>query len=293
MSLENFSPAVEKSSFTDEMEYCFSIFAISNIPIRYYMTNVRLSALEDTFKLVEDIPGSSNWGYNVIFQRDIDDDRVDNELLRKYLLNPNKFKFFNPLTIALLPIDGKENKILDKYTDYESDEKGNWVHEKIGGIELELLKGSSVGKIKWDKNKICGVAIDGQHRLSALMEYAKHPDRPSGINPADVTIPIVLLVFNTDRGEILKQIREIFVDINKNAEPVSGGRRILLDDRDIFAVFARDLIEDDEVPDGLRYEVVDWKHKSARPENQQLTTVIVLYDIVKLLFSNRVRNIER
>jgi DGQHR domain-containing protein len=292
MALEKFKPAQEQSSWTDEFEFTSSAFEISSIPIRYYLTNVRLSALEECFKLVEDIPGSASWGYNAIFQRDIDDDRVEDELLKKYLLNPNKFKFFNPLTIALLPFDAKSNQVLDKYPeDVKKKSEDGWEKEQISGIDVESLSGSTVGKIKWDQNRIIGVAIDGQHRLSALMQYAKRT--PVGINPSKVRVPIVLLVFDPERGNILAQIREIFVDINKNAKPVTKARNILLNDRDIFAVFARDLIKDPDNPEGLRYEVVDWKRETARPEGKhRLTTIIVLYEIVRLMFQKRLTTLE-
>ncbi len=290
MTLDDFTPAQEHSSWTDEMEFTSSVFEISSIPIRYFLTNVKLSALEQSFKLVEDIPGSANWGYNAIFQRDIDDERVEKELLEKYLLNPHKFKFFNPLTIALLPFDFETNAVLDAYQDAVARDEDGYLKEIIGGIEIQQLKGTTVGKIRWDRDRIFGVAIDGQHRLSALMKYATSPNKPQGIDPGRVRIPVVLLVFDVEKGNILKQIREIFVDINKNAEPVRGARRILLDDRDVQAVFARDLIKDEDNPNGLRYEVVDWKRETARPESpHQLTTIVVLYEIIKLLFGNTVK----
>ena len=92
-------------------------------------------------------------------------------------------------------------------------------------------------------------AIDGQHRLSALLQFAAAP--PAGIDPALSQIPVILLLFNNERGTILAQVREIFVDINKTAKPVSKTREILLDDRDPFAILARDLIADPQSnPDG-------------------------------------------
>jgi hypothetical protein len=88
-------------------------------------------------------------------------------------------------------------------------------------------------------------------------------------------------------------VRRIFVDINKNAKPVSKARRILLDDRDPFAVFARDLVESTEDgQDGLRYEVVDWKKGSSKPEENQLTTIVALYEIVKSIYNDDLATLE-
>jgi hypothetical protein len=101
MALSKMPPPVQKSSLTDEYSYTEGVFDISQIPIRYYLTSIPLASLHRCFRLVEDIPGSENWGYNAIFQRDIDEDRVKEELLEEYLLVPDKFKFFNPLTSLL------------------------------------------------------------------------------------------------------------------------------------------------------------------------------------------------
>jgi hypothetical protein len=56
--------------------------------------------------LVDEIPGSAEWSFEAIFQRDIDVERVEQELLEGYLENEDKAKFFPPLTIALLPYRG-------------------------------------------------------------------------------------------------------------------------------------------------------------------------------------------
>lgn len=291
MSWQAFEPAREHLAWTDEIECTSSEFALSSVPIRYFLANVRLSALENLFSLVEDIPGSSHWGYDAIFQRDIDDERVDKELLQKYLLRHNKFKFFNPLTIALLPWNAKDNKVREQYLHADPGQTveydgGMRKELLVGGVEVQSLEGTSVGKIRWDRHEVKGVAIDGQHRLSALMKYARHPERPPGVDPYEAKIPVALLVFDAETTNVLAQVREIFVDINKNAEPVSTSRRILLDDRDPFAVLTRDLISDQRDSEGLRYEVVDWKRETPRPEGgNQLTTTVVLYEVVKRILS--------
>ncbi len=90
MDFQGYQPPETSVAWTDRIEYTGSDFALSSAPISYFLTNVELPALKDLFSLVEDIPGSSRWGYDAIFQRDIDDGRVENELLNKYLLRPQK-----------------------------------------------------------------------------------------------------------------------------------------------------------------------------------------------------------
>ena len=124
------------------------------------------------------------------------------------------------------------------------------------------------------------------------MKYAAAP--PPGINPAHSQVPVILLLFNKEKGDILGQVREIFVDINKTAKPVSKSREILLDDRDPFAILSRDLIADAQGnPEGLPYEVVDWRRESLKPDApHQLTSLLVLYQCVNRVFSGRARAMD-
>jgi hypothetical protein len=140
MPLTSLPPPKQRSSWTDEYAYTEGIFDISQIPIRYFLTSIPIGSLGDCFRLVEDIPGSENWGYNAIFQRDIDEDRVKEELLEEYLLVEDKFKFFNPLTIALLPFDPGEQKILNNYRDPKtSNPEGAYIKERVDAVELGVV----------------------------------------------------------------------------------------------------------------------------------------------------------
>jgi DGQHR domain-containing protein len=293
MSIEDLPAPQQQSAWTDQLSFSEGVFDISSIPIRYFLTSVPIALLTRSFRLVEDIPGSEDWGYDAIFQRDIDEDRVKEELLNDYLLIADKFKFFNPLTIALLPYQTGERKILDSYRGVvETETQGRLTIERVDGIEITRASAAPVGNIRWDTDRIVATAIDGQHRLSALMKYAASP--PAGINPAKSQVPVILLLFNKEKGDILGQVREIFVDINKTAKPVSKSREILLDDRDPFAILARDLIADPHAnDDGLPYEVVDWRRESLKPDApHQLTSLLVLYQCVERVFNGRVRAMD-
>src|SRR4051812_29753966 len=167
MPYKNLPTPKKQSSLTDELPATGGYFQLSSIPIRYYMTSVPLGSLARSFKLVEDVPGSEKWGYNAIFQRDINEKRVKEELVESYLRDPSKFKFFNPLTIALLPYDATEQKILDKYrAPTTSQNNAGLITEQVDGITIVQLADQPLGHIRWDTDKVLGLAIDGQHRLS-------------------------------------------------------------------------------------------------------------------------------
>ena len=72
-----------------------------------------LSDVSSELKLVESLPSDlrAKWSLEELFQREIDWDRVETELLNGYLKRPNKLKFFNSLTVALIPLN--EQGMLD------------------------------------------------------------------------------------------------------------------------------------------------------------------------------------
>ena len=69
--------------------------------VRYMQTLIGVEFL-DKLTLVSDLPGSERWPIRELFQRDIDVDRVTNEVL-PYFYRTDRIKFFNPLTLAVLP----------------------------------------------------------------------------------------------------------------------------------------------------------------------------------------------
>src|SRR5205085_10265277 len=92
-------------------------------------------------------------------------------------------------------------------------------------------------KLRWNSNKVKLVAIDGQHRLSAL-KYWKDLPGPKDLDTWQ--IPVVILgVFRADNesthqpANLLEIVRKTFVYINSRAEEVNETRLILLEDEGI------------------------------------------------------------
>ena len=102
-------------NFTHKYDFIKGSFDLSRIPVKYYMYSIPLKYVAEDLKLVSDISKLSNqlWDVSNVFQRNIDEDRVENNIVKAYLNDYEKIKFFNPLTIAFVPI--KEDKIVDKY----------------------------------------------------------------------------------------------------------------------------------------------------------------------------------
>lgn len=226
----------------------------------YLQTTVSPQYL-DNFRLIRDIPGSQRWPVRELFQREIDDERVSTGLL-PYLKTPDKIKFFNPLTLTLLPIDERTGSVLDRMPGIESaslEEDGfRWeVLERQDLYRLRWVPESpQYARLEWNSDAGRVVAIDGQHRLSALMRLKEDltgaVEREGSASDysafLDWRIPVVVVLFRPSGDEqepadVLAVVRNIFVYINSTAQKVGRARSILLDDESINSLAAQEMIQ--------------------------------------------------
>ena len=292
---ETLSPP-RQNKYTEPLLFVPGIYHLSQVgQIPYFSAVIPLQDLVNQINLVEDIPEESRlvWSLEELFQRDIDWKRVEDDLLNGYLKDQNKLSFFNSLTIALLPRNGF--KIEDSYGNAESSplptyESGGWKQTNVGNICVESNSDGSIGLLRWHKEKIFPVAIDGQHRLAALKQYCT--DLTLGVSPElNTKIPLIFLILDDRVGfkenrenSLIKTLREIFIDLNRNARGVPKSRIILLDDLDIQYFCVRTLLAShakDPSPKTLPLSMVTWREDEAKFDSgYSLTTVLNLNDIV-------------
>lgn len=224
--------------------------------VRYIQTAISVDELDD-LTLVEDIPGSEDWGVRQLFQRGVSIERVEDELI-PYFEDPDQRKYFNPLTIALMPMDGNEMASNIKEIERETKE-GNLEYacfEVDNYYNLFKCKQfSAYSRIEWNPHSSKMVAIDGQHRLSALkrMKSRYYADKDDWaleqVNFKNWTIPIVVVVIKPkpERGKsqfkVLESFRNIFVTINKTAKRPTRCQLILLDDFNITSICCQEYLD--------------------------------------------------
>lgn len=285
-------PTVQKPKYNQEMPGIAGEIGSGRYGVRYLQTAIPIKEIE-RLTLVAELPASEQWHVRQLFQRDIDMVRVRDEIM-PYFKDPQKIKFFNPLTIVLMPIDA-QGRVLQGVTEVKVDRKDEpdfngdiWEaegHYRLSWPNIDY----PFGVVAYNTNHVKCVAVDGQHRLSALKRLA----RELLANPADANfetvkfdawrIPIVLLVFPPIEKEeqlpkqhvLLENIRDIFVTINTNAQRPNRCRTILLNDYSATAICCQELLDychqnDNEVP--LLF--FDWRaHDDSEtnfyPENPQ------------------------
>jgi hypothetical protein len=246
-------PIGNKDDYNQHLKGFFGEFGEGrDVRICYLQTGIEPSDLS-MITLIGELPGSEKWPVRDLFQREVDRWRVEKTII-PYVEDSNKVKFFPPLTLTLLPVEGQGATILTNLTHIPASEveleKRIWVvHELTGYYRFRHVKGNSCyGVVEWNDKKVRVVAIDGQHRLSALKRIAqKAADDPARKRLLQWTIPVVAFglrgLSKNVQGSILNHIRSIFVYINTTARLPNRARTILLSDESIKAVCTQELLQ--------------------------------------------------
>ena len=217
----------------------------------FYLQSALSPVQLDWVSLISDIRGSECWPLRELFQRDVDNERITTQLL-PYLQNPDRIKFFNPLTLTLLPV--QENEVLTQMPrvveSTREDSGRQWrVLEREGYHCVRwVLDEEQYALLEWHDTRTKLVAIDGQHRLSALKRFWKDHASPLHQDFKTWRIPVVIVSFRAEQERekpptVLEVVRSIFVYINTEAKPVSPARGILLSDESINKVCTQELIQ--------------------------------------------------
>ena len=299
-NLETFN-APQQNKYTETLLFVPGEYKLSQVGcLPYFAAVMSLQDLVNQIKLVEDLPEETrlDWSLEELFQRDISWDRVQRELVNGYLKDSNKLSFFNSLTIALLPqqgLDIEENygdPISSPIPSYE-----NWEKIDVGNICVEYGPLRSIGVVRWHKERVFPVAIDGQHRLAALKRY--YEERSEHFAPGvsvelETKIPLIFLILDERVGfegrsdNLLVTLREIFIDLNRNARKVPKSRLILLEDLNIQSFCVRTLLASkakELSSNVLPLSLVIWQEDEAKFDAESkfshvITSVLNLNEIV-------------
>ena len=202
------------------------------------------------------------------------------------------------MTIALLPQKGLE--IEENYGETESSPDAvypDWEKIDVGNICVEYSDrgGTGIGVVRWHKERIFPVAIDGQHRLAALKKYCEEgKDHLTLGESLDTKIPLIFLILDERVGfkgrseNLLVTLREIFIDLNRNARRVPKSRLILLEDLNIQSFCVRTLLASkakEASSDVLPLSLVVWQEDETKFDAESkfshaITSVLNLNEIV-------------
>ncbi len=242
----------------------------AHVRVPYFTALLDLKRVTKELKTHEEVTPSLDTNYSLVelFQRNIDPERVKKEIVEGYLKNPTKLKFFNSITVVLLPKDhgghiqkefedyeGNDPQIPymhnDKFDEWFAGREGDYQRVNFGGVQFVTTKAASLSRLRWDFNTVDAVAVDGQHRLKSLKIWMADNNYELAETARATRVPIIFLLLHERAGfksapgastGIKTVAREIFTDLNKNAREVDLATQIILDDRSLASCCVRSLI---------------------------------------------------
>jgi len=300
----------------DELQYNLPIYGTlgefslsASVCVPYFMALLDLKRLTSEVKTHEEVSPSMDTVYSLVelFQRNIDEDRVQREIVDGYLKLPSKLKFFNSLTVVLLP-KAKTGEIESEFTDYSNNdpkipyeagqEFDQWFTSDgckksvFGGVQF--VSTETLSRLRWDLNRVDAVAVDGQHRLRALKLWIQERNNHLSDIEKTTRIPVIFLLLHESTGfkraissaSGIKPIaREIFTDLNKNAREVDLSTEIILDDRSIESCCVRSLVTSTTCTESetlLPLSSVRWRDANNRfDQSYYVNSLVNLYILVR------------
>jgi hypothetical protein len=289
-------------------------FHLGHSSVPFYSVTMRVEDAVAHVRLPSEFPVSPERPVDLgeLFQRELDVKRVKDGLL-PYLRGSSDLRFFNSITVALLPLE-QVGTHMDVADSYAADDAGvaptpslpGYDNISVGQITLTRRPGdTSHGYVSWNPSLTFPVVLDGQHRLYALKEALKDEDFPGRVDLANTRISLLLLILDERAGyeaphhdTVLGACRSIFIDLNKYAKGVSKARQYLLDETDLTASCLRAILEDDvrAFPQGtvservhdssrLPLALIDWRGETAKFDGESpfVSTVLALHGVVEAI----------
>ncbi len=294
------------ADYTGDYTYLKGMYAIGPERLPYYAITMSIADAAKHLVLARDVVFDVERPTRLeeLFQRDLDVERARSEI-QTYLKQPEGLKFFNSLTVVLLPTAAGDAPVpLDRYPDGDEGAPdppaGDTLRRiDVGPIQLREMGEDGVGLMRWNTRRISPVVIDGQHRLFALRELLEDRAFVKHLNPQSTQIPLLTLILDQRAGYeppsggpsgVLAACRNIFIDINKNAKSVLGARLALLNDQSIADCAMRQLLTEEIGTDPndpparegqIPLALVDWHSEVAKFDRSlYLSSVLALRDAV-------------
>lgn len=275
--------------------------------VPYVLASMPILRVVKELKAFDQIPASldATWSLRELYQRDIDYDRIKKEIVNGYLKADQKLKFFNALTFVFFPRND-DGTFTGEFLDYPGSDPSIPVTDSpfdaefassdaqkasFGGVQY--VRRAQFGRLRWDSDRIAAIAVDGQHRLTALRKWWEDKNQVLDKIESQTTVPIIFLLLHPNAGfmspssKSLRLVaRDIFTDLNKNAKKVDEAREIILDDRSLTADCVRRLVTLETATDGvdrLPLSLVRWQEANNRfDQSYFLNSLLHLHQLVEV-----------
>lgn len=284
--------------------------------IEYLLSTLTVEDAVNDLSTALDVLAYEKLDFSQIIQRDIDVVRVDEKIINGYLKQGlNRVVFFPPLIVALIHVDdGIPAEMYPSASTLHGENYRNWgdvIFKRWDDLfqlafipETESTNWSisvngqpvhfenfNVG-LDYKSRNIKLIVVDGQHRLMALKRC--HSATPEIVR--NMSIPVCVFMPSESPGgdvdeNVIKDMRELFVTINTEAQKVSGHFRDLLNDKKISCECVRSLANtwkgetDSSNGTKSRLHLLEWNQRSDNKKAQRtvpysITTVSIITDVL-------------
>ena len=229
-------------------------------PWEYYHITMPAADVATKLMIPKDMPGWEDLSLEEKFQRKLNKNRVNNQIV-KYLTD-NKWRFFGSLLVTV-----KNHQKMEF-----SDVKG-FVNKDLGPLYKSASE--NMGFLHLDGKEML-IPIDGQHRYAAiktaisgksiddkeLKDFKVNP----GVEKDDVSMILIRHKSET---------RNIFNKVNRYAKPTTKGDNLITDDDDVVAIISREMCDYDQM---LKGRLVSIEGTTLSSKSEEFTTLSTLYD---------------
>lgn len=122
-------------------------------------------------------------------------------------------------------------------------------------------------------------ALDGQHRLAGIKKATEQASLFAQIGKEEVS---VIFVGHKKTPEGFERTRRLFTTLNRYAKPVTQAEIIALDEDNLAAILARDLVENHKL---FNEDRLSFSKSTSLPktDTNSFTTIITIYKVADLL----------
>jgi DGQHR domain-containing protein len=300
-----------------ELQYVQGGLMLKTTAVPYFATSMNVQWLAEHLRLPADLPVDPSRPLDIeeLFQRELNKTRVREEIF-PYLQQRNSLRFFNALTVVLLPLDPDSRYLMDHYPSEDLAPRSATANEKhvvrsaLGPIQIvHPTDDHSAGLLNWNTDLTAPIVLDGQHRFAALRLALESHDKELAQELRTSDVPVLFTILDKrvgfkaaegDKG-ILPACRSLFIFLNKHAKTVTKVRQYLLDDSDPTAVSMRAVIAsgaavpsgDKELPSTkqrvesdlrLPLALIDIRSDTAKVDaGPFITSVLTLYELTGIM----------
>lgn len=224
----------------------------------YYIAVMKLKDVAERIHFADEIHKSEK--LSEFIQRTLLISRADE--IATYLIKQSQ-RLFNSLIVGVyggepqwLEIDLKKNELL----------------------EMSISEEGILGFLRFSGEEHL-FALDGQHRLAGIKRATEQDQLFAPIGNEEIS---VIFVGHKKTAEGLERTRRLFTTLNRYAKPVTSAEIIALDEDNLAAIIARDLVENHEL---FKEERLSFSKSTSIPKSDThcFTTIITIYKVADLL----------